>query len=64
MPYPNNYSLVCRWGRLRGLFPHEDLNKETEETQEEIEMPHGHPELDGGVLQLVNLTKAVAGYID
>ena len=27
-------------------------------------MPRGHPELDGGVLQLVNLTKAVAGYID
>ena len=33
--YPSNYSLVSRWGRLRGLFRHEDLNKETEETEEE-----------------------------
>ena len=65
IPYENGYVLVSQWGRLRDLYLHEDLNKESEETQTALgaEIPYGHPDIDGGVLPLVKLTKAVQGYM-
>ena len=64
-PHENGCILITQWGRLRGSYLHEDLNKESEETQKEIgaEIPFSHIDLDGDVLPLVNLTKAVQGYM-
>lgn len=63
-PYANGYVLISKWGRLRDLALHEDLNKESLETQQqlEVDIPYGHPEIDGDVLPNIRLTKAVQEY--
>lgn len=65
-PYDNGYVVISKWGRLRDIALHEYLNKESLETQQMLgaEIPHGHPEIDGDVLPIIRLTKAVQAYFN